>query len=126
MMSHWALKYLGLPWVAGETDCWNMARRIWSEQFHRDVVSVAVDAASPLASRRALRDGDKGQWRPTETPIEGDAVMMARGTSPCHVGIYLAGGSILHSVEGAGVICTPAGGLLRVGYRAVGFYSWQG
>ncbi|MGV8987819.1 MAG: NlpC/P60 family protein [Cypionkella sp.] len=125
MITHWAGRYLGTPWVAGESDCWNLARRIWREQFGRDVPAVIVDASSPFETRRMLRDGDRSRWQVTQTPMEGDAVMMARGTTPCHVGVYLADGSILHSVEGAGVICTAAEGLLRVGYQVAGFYAWR-
>jgi cell wall-associated NlpC family hydrolase len=119
---HWAMAYLGTPWVAGETDCWNFARRVWRERFGRDVPPVGVDVASPLDTRRALRDLMHAEWLPTDAPQEGDAVVMARGTAPCHVGVYLAGGSILHSIEGAGVICTPPGRLQ--GYQVAGFYRW--
>jgi cell wall-associated NlpC family hydrolase len=125
MIEHWAGRYLGTPWVAGESDCWNLARQVWREQFARDVAAVMFDATSAIETRRILRDGDWRCWEMTETPQEGDAVLMARGTSPCHVGIYLSGSLVLHSVEGAGVICTPIGDLLRVGYRVAGYYMWQ-
>lgn len=124
-MTYWAMKYLGLPWVAGESDCWNFARRVWREQFGRDVPPVLVDVASALDTRRALREQMHAEWIKTDAPREGDAVLMALGAMPCHVGVYLAGGSILHSVEGAGVVCTPPNGIARVGYQITGYYGWQ-
>jgi cell wall-associated NlpC family hydrolase len=124
-MTHWATAYIGTPWVAGDSDCWNLARRVWREHFAREVPSVIVDAASPLAGRRAFRDADLSQWTEVQSPREGDAVLMARADAPCHVGIWLAFGAVLHSVEGAGVICTPQHRLGDIGYRITGFYRWS-
>ncbi len=126
MINHWAGRWLGTPWVAGDTDCWNLARKVWAAQFARDVPPVVFDPVSAFDTRRAIRNFDLGQWSLTDEPREGDAVMMARGTTPCHVGIYLAGGMVLHAVEGAGAICTAIDGLSRVGFRVVGFYGWVG
>ena len=124
-MSHWAERYIGTPWVAGDSDCWNLARRVWAEHFGQQVPAVAVDAASPLAGRRAIREADMSQWDEVPQPLEGDAVLMAKGALPCHVGIWLDFGAVLHSIEGAGVVCTPRRRLHDIGFRIVGFYRWR-
>lgn len=121
-MTHWSTAYLGTPWVAGESDCWNMARRVWREHFGLDVAFVDVGRASPLESRRALREADLSDWDPVSEAREGDAVLMAMGGGPCHVGIWLDGGRVLHAIEGAGVIISPASGLGLLGYRVHGIY----
>lgn len=125
-MTHWAETYIGLPWVAGDSDCWSLARRVWADHFARRVSVVAVDPACPFAGRRALREADMSDWAATGHPVEGDAVLMARGMSPCHVGIWLQGDLVLHSVEGAGVICTPRTRLASTGYSVAGVYRWTG
>lgn len=121
---HWAAAYIGLPWVNGESDCWHFARQVWHERFGWDVPAVEVDAASALAGRRAFRDGARADWCVAEEPEEGDAVLMATGERPCHVGIWVAadGGGVLHSVEGAGVIFTRGRRIMDIGYRVLGYY----
>lgn len=124
----WAADYIGTPWVAGLSDCWHFARRVWREQFGWDVPAVIADATDARAVRRAFAVGHEGSgWRPIRAPAEGDAVLMAMGRHPCHVGVWLpdaAGPACLHSVEGAGVILTPMSLLPALGYRVVGLYRW--
>lgn len=126
MSGHWAANWIGTPWVAGESDCWTFARTIWREMWGLDVPAVDVDAADPKAARRAFgADPVAAGWREVADRAEGDGVMMALGRLPCHVGIWVSlpeGPHILHSVEGAGVIATPAARVGSLGYRIVGVY----
>jgi len=127
----WAADHIGTPWVAGESDCWHFARRVWRERFGWDVPAVVTDASDPRAVRRAFAIGHEATgWRPVAgvcAPADGDAVLMAMGRHPCHVGVWLAdaaGPAVLHSVEGAGGILTPMSLLPGLGYRVVGIYRW--
>lgn len=117
-MTHWAARYVGTPWDAAENHCWAFCRRIWREVFGVEVPEALVDGGSPLAARRAFGQGHEG-WQPVDTPQEGDAVLMAKGRHPCHVGVWAAGG-VLHSVAGLGGIHTPPARLQ--GYRITGYY----
>lgn len=117
---HWAAAHVGRPWVAGISDCWSFAREIWRDRFGLDVPAITVDPADPRAGRAAFED--RSGWERVDAPVEGDAVLMTRGRRPCHVGIWLIGGRILHSVERAGVIITDAARLDLVGYRIEGIY----
>lgn len=121
---HWAAAYVGQPWELGQSDCWHFCRRVWREKFGLEVPAVIGATATPLEGRRALRDADLTGWAAVGDPREGDAVMMSKGQTPCHVGLWVspAGGSVLHSVEGIGAICTPVGRLAGLGYRVVGYY----
>lgn len=126
-MIHWASAYIGSPWIAGDSDCWSFARRVWRERFGLDVASVAANSIDPRAVRRAFAAGQAG-WQAVVNPREGDGVLMARGQWPCHVGVWIApveGAGVLHSVEGAGVVFTPPVQLGRIGYRIIGFYRRQ-
>lgn len=123
--THWALAEIGHPWVAGENDCWSFARRIWAQRFGWDVPPVPIDPRDPRACRQALaRDPAKAGWVVAWPPREGDAVLMARGARPAHVGIWIEPdlGGVLHSVETAGVIFTPPDRLAGLGYRILGYY----
>lgn len=123
---HWAAGYIGRPWVAGESDCWSFARTVWRERFGLDVPAAHVDPRDPRLSRCAFGvDPAETGWRQITRPCEGDAVLMARGRRPCHVGIWVASldvEGVLHSVEGSGVIFTPLAALALLGYRVHGFY----
>ena len=121
-MSHWTERWIGTPWVAGETDCWNFARAVWAAEFGLDVPAIAY-AGGPVEARRQFAGAaELGAWRLTGLPEEGDAVLMAMGPRPCHVGIWVAPDRVLHSVEGTGAVCTPRGALAGMGYRIVGLY----
>lgn len=118
----WAARYIGLPWVAGQTDCWSFVRLVWAERFGVSVPPVAVDPADARAGRLAIGAALRGPgWTPVAQPVEGDGVLMARGRHPCHVGIWAAGG-VLHALEVPGVIHSPAATLERIGYRVTGYW----
>lgn len=123
--SHWAAAEIGLPWVAGFSDCWSFARRIWAERFGWEVPPVPVDPGDPRAARHALAaTPEDAGWVQVIRPAEGDAVLMGRGAWPAHVGIWIEPDvtGILHSIEPAGVIFTPPDRLAGLGYRIIGFY----
>lgn len=121
-MSAWWETYLGADWTP-DHDCWAFARRVWSERFGRAVPPVPFDAADPRSTRRAIAGaGERARWHEAAPPCEGDAVLMARGREPCHVGIWIEGDRVLHCVGGSGVVCVPVGRLAAMGYRVTGIY----
>lgn len=123
-MTHWAAEYLGTPWVPGVSDCWSFARGVWAERFGWQVQAADIDPSDARAVRQALA-GDRAGWVPVVEPQDGDAVLMAMGLRPCHVGIWVAADpapGVLHSVERSGVIFTPPHRLHQLGYRIVDMY----
>jgi cell wall-associated NlpC family hydrolase len=126
-VTHWAANYIGQPWVAGVGDCWALARRVWHERFGWSVPAIGVNSASAIASRRAFADaGHFAAWAEVSDPREGDAVLMARGHYPCHVGVYVDGGRVLHSVEGTGAVLSQIARLRDMGYSVAGFWRYAG
>ena len=122
MTAHWAAAYIGTEW-ARDANCWHFCARVWTERFSITVPLIEVDGDDPRATRRELaHSAERRGWAEVATPTEGDGVMMAKGAMPCHVGIWLALGGVLHCVEGAGAIYTPAERLADLGYRIVGTY----
>lgn len=113
---HWTDRWIGRPWVAGESDCWSLARAVWAHEFGRALPPLPVDPRDLAAGVRALRAGRAG-WIEVDRPAEGDAVLMARGVRPCHVGVWVAPDRVLHALERTGAVCTPAARLGELGYR---------
>lgn len=124
---HWAAREIGRPWIAGTSDCWSFARRIWSERFGWVVPPVPVDPCDPRATRRALsQPPEEAGWVQVINQAEGDAVLMGRGSWPAHVGVWIepGHGGVLHSIEVTGVVFTPPERLAGMGYRIIGFYRY--
>lgn len=122
MTAHWASTYIGTEWTRDAT-CWHFCARVWAERFGITVALIEIDGADPRATRRALEaSAERRGWVEVVIPVEGDGVMMAKGAMPCHVGIWLELGGVLHCVEGAGAIFTPTERLADLGYRITGTY----
>lgn len=116
--AHWTCRWIGRPWLAGTSDCWSLARAVWAHEFGREVPPLPVDPRDLAAGVRALRAGRAG-WIEPAVPAEGDAVLMARGAHPCHIGVWVAPERVLHALERSGAVCTPATRLAETGYRLV-------
>lgn len=125
-MTHWAGGHVGTPWVPGVSDCWSFARSIWAARFGWQVPPLMVDPEDPRAARHAFAVDPVGAgWQPVALLQEGDAVLMAKGARPCHVGIWITpddAAGILHSVERSGVIFTTPSRLHTLGYRITGTF----
>ena len=124
---HWAAAWIGQPYDPAVNHCWQFARAVWRGHFGWDVAALDVDALDPRQLRRDfVGHAEFGHWRPVtggdHAAVEGDAVIMARGQRPCHIGIWIAPATVLHAVEGTGSIATPAGRLGDLGYRIHGIY----
>lgn len=121
-MSHWTTRYLGTPYVPGESDCWSFARRVWCEQFGIEVPVVDLpDTARDLFETFATHPA-RAAWAPADGADEGNAVLMGRGHKACHVGIWVNPARVLHALERQGVVLTPIDRLPTLGYRILGVW----
>jgi cell wall-associated NlpC family hydrolase len=124
-MTHWAVQYIGEPWVARDHDCWAFARRVWREQFGRDVPAVDVDACNRIACVRAFATHEeRTHWHNVAEPQEGDAVLLSQSKHPSHVGVWIDadGGGVLHCVEGFGVVFQTVASMRAAGWHGMEFY----
>lgn len=105
-MTHWAEKYIGAKWTH-EHDCYWWFREIQKNEFGRDVADVPRWGDLALFAARHLTDGavKRHGWRKTETPREGDAVMMSMRNVPTHIGtitVIARRQHVVHVIEGIG------------------------
>ena len=129
-MKHWALAYIGKPWVAGgrgpiDMDCWGLAIQVYKEQlgvdlpeFHsigaRDTKSVAKTFNTQTFARLVTK------------PQEFDLVGMSMNKNEHHVGIFVEeqGGGILHNQENSGVVFSSLLHIKQLGYTNLNYYRY--
>lgn len=132
-MSHWAARYIGRPWVPDAEgpaafNCWSFFRHVQARHYGRDLPAIANPGAL-LPQARAVRDHPERQrWARVETPADGDAVLMAPGRHPIHVGVWVDadGGRVVHCFEGSGVVAQSLADLAANRWRVDGFYRFIG
>jgi len=105
-------KYIGIPWKCGcatmeGADCFGIVIMIMQEAFgmeleHYDPTTID----NPQKATQAVTHGmavnmDTGKWLQVDEPKELDVVFMIGRVSgrPEHVGVYLARGRVLHSLQ---------------------------
>lgn len=122
-MTHWAMRYLGEPWVEGQHECGHFFCRVQREQFGIETQVIDADALSVLSCVRALA-GDHPEflnWPEVDkvAPREGDCLQMSHSKHPHHVGLWVDvdGGGVLHCVEGAGVVFSTRQALRVAGWN---------
>jgi len=85
MSAHWSDDYIGIPYSTA--DCGELAARVQRDVFGRDV-TLPIDRPCNLSGRSRMIDQlllDYG--RPTDSPRDGDAVLLSAG-SLWHIGVY--------------------------------------
>ena len=109
-MSHWAGRYIGIPYVDGGRghdgcDCWGLVWLVYREQFEVDLPSYrgTYVSAADKADVARLLDGGRSGWRAVSLDqVEcGDVALLrySDGT-PAHVGVMLDQRRMLHVHEG--------------------------
>lgn len=134
MNAHWAIKYIGRPWVNGDQgpdsfDCWGFFRYVQRHEFNRDLPIINPDANDMMAVVRAINTTpERANWVKTDTPQNGDAVLMAHSKYPSHVGMWLDvdGGGVMHCIRGEGVVFSSLSSLKIAGWGRVEFFSYAG
>ena len=130
-MTHWAEKYIGQPYVRGEADCAHTLAMVRREVFGLQVPDdIEVERkASNLGRVGQMVDLVAEYGERTDSPQEGDAVLMMCKGRPSHIGAYcIVNGepSVLHAMESAGmVVLHRIRDLERVFLTVEGYYTWK-
>ena len=105
MLAPWTDQYVGIPYRHGGRDrsgcdCWGLVRLVLDEQFGV-VLPTLAGKYEPRTDEYARMVCETTPLIPTirvVVPSLGDiALLTVRGT-PCHVGIYVGGGYMLHTL----------------------------
>lgn len=124
--SHWAHRFVGLPYILGAGECAHRASLVWAQVFGWDVPVPAAHGNLRLGQRMIRAALASGNWARVEAPREGDGVAMWKGDLVCHIGVWVEGGFVLHCTRAEGMVLTPAEELEAQGFRLFGCFRWVG
>lgn len=130
-MRHWSESYIGQPYETGSADCARLLSQVRKEVFKLPAPDeIEVDrAASRLGRVGQMSDLISTYGIATETPNEGDVVLMYSRGRPSHTGVFcVVGGEpcVLHAMENAGmVVLHKIRELDRVFLTVEGYYAWK-
>lgn len=129
-MTHFANKYIGLPWVAGgqgpdSFDCWGFVRYVLKHEYGYDVPQVNVNPECLRDVLVAFRtDLAFTAFEEVAVAQDGDVVLMRQAKNPVHAGLWLDidDGGVLHCVHGTGVVFQSICSLNTSGWFLDSFY----
>lgn len=135
-MSHWSENYVGRPYVEKQFDCGELARTVQREVFGKDVAIPTERRYEELKGRSRfeamtsqIAEEKDTYARRTETPEEGDGVLLAYRKNYWHIGVYcFVNGEayVLHAADGkvGMVVMNKIRELAGRGYVVEGYYKW--
>ncbi|MFA4294445.1 MULTISPECIES: hypothetical protein [Xanthomonas] len=120
-------RFVGIPYDEETCDCADLVVLVQRELFGRDVV---LPNGRPRGARGqvALGELSKPYGARTDTPSDGDLVVMYERGRPAHVGVYFwlaHEGHCLHSNERNGcAVIHRIRDLAAFGASVEGYYTW--
>lgn len=128
---HWSLRYIGQPYELGSADCARLLSQVRKEVFCLPVPDeIEVDRlGSRLGRVGQMNDLVAAYGDLTDSPSEGDAVLMICAGRPSHIGVYCEVNNekcVLHAMENAGmVVLHKIRELDKFFLKVEGYYKWK-
>lgn len=126
MARHWSEKYISITYK--QMNCSKFCEHVLREEFGIDF-NFPQSKGSLFAQSQQIRDELPVYCDRTDTPKDGDLILMHGRRLMCHVGLYVKIGIteyVLHtesSLESA--VLQPLKSLINFGYSVEGFYKWR-
>lgn len=125
-MTHWALKYIGKPWICGKYDCWGLVQDVYLNELGirlSPIITNAADLRQVFAE--FSQEANYSDFCQIKTLKDNAVVVLSQGKYPSHVGIWLDidGGGILHNQRNVGVIFQKKTELNALGWRITGIWE---
>lgn len=127
-MKHFANNYIGLPYKAGEFDCWGLVRKVYLEQYNVKLPTIPIEEENIRQLINTInKTPERNNWQKTLNPSEGDVALLRQSRHPIHVGIWLEidGGGILHCIKNSGVVFQNLQSLNLSGWKIESFYKYE-
>lgn len=127
-------KYIMIPYEnKGRTfegcDCWGLVRLVYENEFGMSLPFFSEyysDASEGKKVAEALREGKEViSYEEKENPEYGDVIIFNIKGNPCHVGIYVGRGRVLHVLKGTNSVLEKLNSM-RLKGRVEGYYGING
>lgn len=125
-------QYVGLPYLCdgqdkNGLDCWGLVRLIYKEQLDIELPELTGihinESLEVLRMVSAAMVSESRKWKEVTEPDIYDVVLMRRGVLPCHAGVYIGDGKLIHILEGTEVTIERIDSI-PIAKRIVGFYRY--
>lgn len=127
MSGHWSDRFVGLPYIENTADCASLAVLVQKEVFGKEIILPNRECGlRGMSSQIANLQADYAEK--TDSPVDGDAVLMYCRGRLFHVGVYTQINGVdwvLHSLKNAGMVCRHRiRDLEKYNLAFEGFYRW--
>lgn len=96
-------KYIGIPYVIFESDCWAIVRRFAKDELEKEYPQFMYSDLDNMQVAQATMmsiDHMGSKWKRVDDPELGDVLLFTIKGLVQHCGIYLQDGEFLHSLAG--------------------------
>jgi len=124
-------RYIGIPYLSrgrdwSGVDCWGLYRLMVGEAtgvWLPDYLEAYGEADNEVEVAEAILALGTGcpDWVQTYDPQPLDAVAIRIAGHICHIGCYIGGGRMIHSLRGHDSVCEATGGA-KWAKRVIGFW----
>jgi len=128
VLMHWSEKYIGMPYDPASNNCAMFVEKVLSEVFSVSI-SLPVCTVQHYRTHASLIQKHKDVYASlTDTPSEGDCVLMVGRGRTNHIGVYCEVNGVafvVHAMEKAGQVCLHRlRDLTKYGLDVEGIYKW--
>lgn len=128
-MAHWTSKYISIPYK--KMHCSAFAEYVLKDKFNIDFKFPQSEGTIFNQSEQIKKHIPEFSYYPekTDSPKDGDLVLMHGKRLMCHVGLYVeikGIGYVLHSESSIGCACLHKINQIKLyGYSVEGIYRWR-
>jgi hypothetical protein len=123
---HWAERFVGIQYE--EMNCAEFVEHVLREQFQINF-KFPQSRGSLFAETQQIKENLSVFTERTESPKDGDLVLMHGKRLMCHVGLYVKIGMTAYVLHSEGRVKTSAlhrmKDIIQYGYSVAGFYKWR-